>query len=157
MAHRRVTIGDVAARAGVSVATVSKVINGRYGVAAATLARVQAVIDELGYESSIVAQSLRSHRINVIGILVADVEPFSAELLKGVAQAIRGTGYELVVFSGCGRGSDQIGWERRYLSRVSGTLCDGAIIVTPSSVDVTFGTPVVAVDHNAGSTSLPTV
>ncbi len=92
MAHRRVTIGDVAAQAGVSIATVSKVINGRYGVAAATLARVQAVIDELGYESSIAAQSLRSHRTNVIGILVADIEPFSAELLKGAAQAIRGTG-----------------------------------------------------------------
>src|SRR6266496_2069279 len=83
MAHRRVTIGDVAAQAGVSIATVSKVINGRYGVAAGTLARVQAVIDELGYESSIVAQSLRSHRTNVIGILVADIEPFSAELLEG--------------------------------------------------------------------------
>ena len=43
------TIRDVAARAGVSVATVSKVINSRYGVAAGTTARVQAVIDELGY------------------------------------------------------------------------------------------------------------
>jgi len=42
----RVTIRDVAARAGVSVATVSKVINRRYGVAAGTSARVQAVIDE---------------------------------------------------------------------------------------------------------------
>ena len=39
MAHRRVTIGDVAARAGVSIATVSKVINGRYGVAAASACR----------------------------------------------------------------------------------------------------------------------
>ena len=81
VSQARVTIGDVAAQAGVSIATVSKVINGRYGVAAETLARVQAVIDELGYESSLVAQSLRSHRTNVIGILVADIEPFSAELL----------------------------------------------------------------------------
>jgi LacI family transcriptional regulator len=40
---------------------------------------------------------------------------------------------------------------------VSGTLCDGAILVTPSSVDATYGAPVVAVDHNAGSSSLPTV
>src|SRR5690348_9742485 len=80
MSHpARVTIGDVAQQAGVSIATVSKVINRRYGVAAETLARVQAVIDELGYESSIVAQSLRSHRTNVIGIVVADIEPFSAE------------------------------------------------------------------------------
>ena len=101
--HRRVTINDVASRAGVSVATVSKVINGRYGVAAETFARVQAVIDELGYESSLVAQSLRSHRTNVIGILVADLEPFSTELLKGAAEAIRGTGYELVIYSAGGR------------------------------------------------------
>ena len=88
----RITIRDVAAQAGVSVATVSKVINERYGVAADTMARVQAVISELGYEASLVAQSLRNHRTNVIGILVADLEPFSAELLKGAADAIRGIG-----------------------------------------------------------------
>jgi LacI family transcriptional regulator len=151
-----VTIGDVAAEAGVSVATVSKVLNGRWGVAEGTGERVRAVIEELGYHSSLVAQSLRSRRTNVIGVLVVDIEPFSAELLKGVARAIHGTGYELVVFSGCGA-DDQDGWERRYLSRVSGTLCDGALLVTPSSVDVTFGAPVVAVDHNAGSLTLPSV
>ena len=150
------TIGDVAAEAGVSVATVSKVINGRWGVAEGTEARVRAVIEDLGYHSSLVAQSLRSRRTNVIGVLVVDIEPFSAELLKGVARAVHGTGYELVVFSGCGA-DDQVGWERRYLSRVSGTLCDGALLVTPSSVDVTFGAPVVAVDHNAGSSTLPSV
>jgi len=154
---RRVTIGDVAAEAGVSVATVSKVINGRWGVAETTSERVRAVAEELGYQSSLVAQSLRSRNTGVIGVLVTDIEPFSAELLKGVARAIDGSGYELVVFSGCGRADDQVGWERRYLSRVSGTLCDGALLVTPSSVDVTFGAPVVAVDHNVGSSGLPTV
>jgi LacI family transcriptional regulator len=157
VSYARVTIGDVAAQAGVSIATVSKVINGRYGVAADTLARVQAVIDELGYESSIVAQSLRSHRTNVIGILVADIEPFSAELLKGAARAIRGTGYELVVYSGGGLARDQAGWERRYLSRVSGTLTDGTILVTPTVVDVAYGAPVVAVDPHTGPSSLPTI
>ena len=86
----RVTIGDVAERAGVSIATVSRVVNERYGVRRATIARVQEVIDELGYESSLVARSLRSQRTNVIGILVADIEPFSAELLKGAARALAG-------------------------------------------------------------------
>ena len=136
MTDGHVTIGDVAAAAGVSVATVSKVINDRYGVAEKTSARVRAVIDELGYTSSLVAQSLRSRRSNVIGILVADIEPFNAELLKGAAQAIRGTGYDLVVFSDCGHREDQVGWERRSLARVS-ALTDGTILVTPSSVDVT--------------------
>lgn len=153
----RVTIRDVAATAGVSVATVSKVLNARYGVSAATSAHVQAVIRELGYEASLVAQSLRNHKTNVIGILVADLEPFSTELLKGAAKAIKGTGYELVVYSAGGRTGDQAGWEQRYLSRLSGTLVDGAILVTPTVVEVEFGQAVVAVDPHAGPTGLPTV
>jgi LacI family transcriptional regulator len=153
----RVTIRDVAAAAGVSVATVSKVINDRYGVSADTMARVRAVIAELGYEASLVAQSLRNHRTNVIGILVADIEPFSTELLRGAADAIRDTGYELVVYSAGGRTGDKLGWERRYLSRLSGTLVDGAVLVTPSVLDVRFDAPVVAVDPHTGPSGLPTV
>ena len=151
------TIGDVAAQAGVSIATVSKVINGRYGVAPATLDRVQAVIDELGYESSLVARSLRSRRTNVLGIVVADIEPFSAELLKGAGAAIRERGYELIVYSGSGHGKDHSGWERRYISRLGGTLTDGIILVTPTVVDVDDGTPVVAVDPHTGPSTLPSV
>jgi LacI family transcriptional regulator len=156
-AVERVTIRDVAARAGVSVATVSKVINGRYGVSAATNERVKAVIRDMGYEASLVAQSLRNHRTNVLGILVADLEPFSTELLKGAADAIRGTGFELVVYSAGGRTADHVGWEQRYLSRLAGTLIDGAVLVTPTVVDVRDGAPVVAVDPHAGPSHLPTV
>ena len=151
------TIGDVAAQAGVSIATVSKVINGRYGVAPATLERVQSVIDELGYESSLVARSLRSRRTNVLGIVVADIEPFSAELLKGAGAAIRERGYELIVYSGSGHGKDNSGWERRYISRLGGTLTDGIILVTPTVVDVDDGTPLVAVDPHTGPSNLPSV
>ena len=151
------TIRDVAAQAGVSVATVSKVINGRYGVAADTTARVNAVISALGYQASLVAQSLRNHRTNVIGILVADLEPFSAELLKGAADAIRGSGFEMVVYSAGGLADDHVGWERRYLSRLSGTLIDGAVLVTPTVVDVNYGAPIVAIDPHTGQSGLPTI
>ena len=153
----RITIHDVAARAGVSTATVSKVVNGRYGVAAATNERVQRVIDELGYEPSLVARSLRSHRTNVIGILVADLEPFSAELLKGAARGIRGSGYELVVYSAGGGTREQVGWEHRYLTRLVGTLIDGAVLVTPTIVDAPSEVPVVAVDPHRGRTGTPTI
>ena len=154
--RRRVTITDVARAAGVSVATVSKVINDRYGVAATTSAKVHTVIDELGFESSLVARSLRSSRTNVIGILVADFEPFSTELLKGAARGIRGTGYELVAYS-AGGAEDEVGWERRYMSRLSGTLVDGAVLVTPTDVTTEYGTPVVAVDPHLNVTGMPTV
>jgi LacI family transcriptional regulator len=152
-----VTIGDVAAEAGVSIATVSKVINGRYGVAPTTLEKVQAVIDQLGYESSLVARSLRSQRTNVIGILVADIEPFSAELLKGAGAAIRAREHELIVYSGSGHGKDHSGWEKRYVSRLGGTLTDGLILVTPTVVDVSDATPIVAVDPHAGPSNLPSI
>jgi LacI family transcriptional regulator len=155
--YKRVTITDVAAEAGVSVATVSKVINGRDGVAKATTERVKAVIEQLGYESSLVARSLRSSRTHVIGILVADFEPFSTELLKGAALALHGTGYEVVVYSGGGRSQEESGWERRSLSRLGGTLTDGVILVTPSVVEIPHAGPIVAVDPHRGSSGLPTV
>ncbi|GIG30625.1 LacI family DNA-binding transcriptional regulator [Cellulomonas marina] len=152
----RVTITDVARTAGVSVATVSKVINGRYGVAQATSVKVNEVIEELGYESSLVARSLRSHTTHVLGILVAEFEPFSAEILKGAAAGLADTPYELLAYTG-GHQSGGAGWERRYLSRLSGTLIDGAVLVTPTVVDPDGGVPVVAIDPHAGPSGLPTV
>ena len=151
----RVTIEDVAARAGVSIATVSRAVNGRYGVSVRTTERVRRVIEELGYESSIVARSLRSQRTNVIGVLVSGIEPFSAELLKGVGRSLDGTDFDLVVYSGGMR--HQEGWERRYLSQLNGTLVDGIILVTPTVVEVKATHPVVAVDPHVGGSFLPTV
>lgn len=153
---RRVTITDVARTAGVSVATVSKVINGRDGVARATRTHVSEVIDDLGYEGSLVARSLRSHKTYVIGVLVAGFEPFSAEILKGAAQVLEDSEYDLLAYTGARRGGG-VGWERRYLSRLSGTLIDGAVLVTPTVVDADSDIPVVAIDPHAGPLDLPTV
>nr|WP_170027359.1 LacI family DNA-binding transcriptional regulator [Planctomonas sp. JC2975] len=146
----RVTITDVARAAGVSVATVSKVINERYGVAPATIEKVTRVVEELGYESSLVASSLRRHRTNVIGILVAGFEPYSVELLKGVSAAAHDTQYELLAYSGPLTDVAPSGWERRSLSRLAGTLIDGAIVVTPTETLPSTSIPVVAIDPHAG-------
>lgn len=152
---RRPTIMDVAAAAGVSIATVSKAVNGRYGVASETVDRVLAVVADLGYESSLIASSMRSRTTGVIGVLVADFEPFSAEILKGVGQALSDSRYDLLAYSGS-HGTAE-GWERRSLSRLSGTLIDGAIIVTPTVVNVGAEVPVVAIDPHTGPADLPTV
>ena len=153
----RVTIGDVARTAGVSVATVSKVINGRYGVAPETSRHVQQVIDDLGYESSIVARSLRSSKTNVIGILVAEFEPFSTELLKGISEAVDGTGYELLAYSGGLRRDDRVGWEQRSLSRLGGTLLGGAGLVPRTVVARGSSIPVVAVDPHRDPSAPPSL
>lgn len=149
----RVRLADVAARAGVSVATVSKVVNGRYGVAKDTYDRVQAVIDELDYVGNLSASSLRSARTNVLGILVAGFEPYSAELIKGMALASEGRGYELLAHAG----GETHGWEKRALARMGGTLMDGAVIVTPTVLEATTSVPVVAIDPHYGPNVLPTI
>lgn len=153
---RRPTITDVALAAGVSVATVSKAMNGRYGVSAATTELVLRAVEELGYESSIVASSMRSRRTGVIGVLVADFEPFSSEVLKGVGAALRESRYDLLAYSGARR-HEGVGWERRSLARLSGTLIDGAILVTPTVVATAADVPVVAIDPHTGPAHLPTV
>lgn len=152
----RTTIHDVAAASGVSVSTVSKAVNGRYGVATATVERVMRVVEELGYESSLIASSMRSRRTGVIGVLVAGFEPFSTEVLKGVSAGIRNHPFELLAYAGPGQ-ADGEGWERRSLSRLSGTLVDGAIMVTPTVVNVTAEVPIVAIDPHTGPADLPTV
>lgn len=149
----RVKLSDVAQRAGVSVATVSKVVNGRYGVAKDTIDLVQGVIDELGYVGNLSAASLRSASTNVLGILVADFEPFSAEIIKGAATVTRGTGFELLSHAG----GETHGWERRSIARLGGTLIDGAVVVTPTTSDVNFIVPVVAIDPHYGPNRMPTV
>lgn len=156
-ANRRITIEDVAAEAGVSIATVSRVMHNKDGVAPATFSRVQDIINRLGYESSLVARSLRSRRTNVLGFSVNEIEPYSAELLKGAARAIHGSGYELIVYAGGHAGPETAGWERRHLSRLGGTLTDGTVLVTPEVLDVNTVTPVVAVDPHIGASSFPTV
>lgn len=152
----RPTIHDVASAAGVSVATVSKAINGRYGVAPATSDRVLEVVAALGYETSLVASSMRARTTGVVGVLVADFEPFSAEVLKGVGAALRDSPLDLLAYSGSRHAGGQ-GWERRSLSRLSGTLIDAAIIVTPTVVNVRSDVPVVAIDPHTGPADLPTV
>ena len=118
----------------------SKAVNGRYGVAPATVDRVLEVVRELGYESSLVASSMRSRRTGVIGVLVADFEPFSAEILKGVGVGLREHPFDLLAYSGSHHGEGE-GWERRSLSRLSGTLIDGVIMVTPTVVEHHGGRP----------------
>ncbi len=153
---RRTTINDVAAAAGVSVATVSKAMNNRYGIAPETMARVLKVVEQLGYESSLVASSMRSRRTGVIGVLVADFEPFSAEILKGVGAELRDSHYDLLAYAGSRQG-EGAGWERRSLQRLSGTLIDGAIMVTPTVVSASADIPIVAIDPHTGRADLPTV
>jgi LacI family transcriptional regulator len=85
--HGGVTIRDVARQAGVSVSTVSRVLNDKDDVALETAAAVRRVIEELGYASSMAARSLRSRTTNVVGLIVPDLwHPFTSLVIRGVNQ-----------------------------------------------------------------------
>ncbi|MFG6201028.1 LacI family DNA-binding transcriptional regulator [Nonomuraea sp. JJY05] len=147
-----VTMSDVARLAGVSTATVSRVVNGRYGVSASTIAQVRSAIEHLGYESSLVATSLRRSRTNVLGLVSHSFQSYTAEVLKGVMEALTQSGFDLIIYADSDLyGTYSEGWERRHLARLSGTLTDGCIVITPSG-DVRSNTPVVAIDPARDST-----
>ncbi len=78
-------IADVAERAGVSTATVSRVLSGKPHVSDAMRARVLAAVNELGYRPSRVARSLRARRANIIGLIVSDIQnPFFTAIVRGI-------------------------------------------------------------------------
>lgn len=144
-AHRRApTISDVAARAGVSTATVSKVINARHGVAESTALRVRRAIERMGYEPSLAARRLRGGQTGVVGVLFAELDAWAGEVLKGVSSAVEGSGYGLLAFSG-GRGPAASGWEHRALTMLGETLIDGAIVIASGREAIVGHLPVVTV------------
>jgi len=147
---KAITIQDVAKAAGVSVSTVSRVLNDKDDVAPETYEKVQGVIEELGYTSSLAARSMRSHNTNVIGLIMPDVEfPFAIEVMKGVNRAISELGYDLIVYTGGDtRKESTAERERRYISLLNGSVTDGAIVVTPATTTFSTASPVVVIDPN---------
>ncbi len=83
------TIQDVAQHAGVSIATVSRVLNGTTYVNEEVAARVRTAVKELQYQPSRAAQALRANRSKIVGLLISDIQnPFFTALIRGVAGAI---------------------------------------------------------------------
>ena len=106
-----VTIKDVALAAGVSVATVSNVVNGRKGaVGEVTRAKVQQQIERLAYRPQSTGRGLRNARFNAVSILIIDEErsylsnPFVGSVVAGLTEALNSSGF-LAVLHGSPRGS----------------------------------------------------
>jgi len=153
------TIRDVAKAAGVSVSTVSRVLNEKDDVAPETYQKVQEVIDELGYTSSLAARGMRSRRMNVIGLVMPDVgDPFSIQVMKGVSRAIAELDYELIVYTGGEfQRETSADRERRFVSLLGGGITDGVIVVTPTTTSFPTDSPVVVVDPNVETHDCPAV
>ncbi len=93
-----VTIFDVAKHAGISVATVSRVLNNTAVVAPETIARVQAAVAELKYVPRTAARNLATRKTNTIGLLLTNIhEDFFAPLLYGIETAASEAGFDLLI------------------------------------------------------------
>jgi LacI family transcriptional regulator len=94
--ERKATVADIAREAGVSMMTVSRVINHKGDVSAATLEKVQEVIDRLNYRPSGIARSLATKHTGALGLVVPDVSnPFFAEIARGAEHIAYAEGYNI--------------------------------------------------------------
>jgi len=120
-------IKDVAKRAGVSITTASRVLNNvDYPVAGDTRRRVESAARELRYSPSALARALVTRRSGIVGVLVGDmVDPYFAEIARGVEDAARRAGYLVVV---CNTDREPA-TERRYVATLSDYRVDALIFV----------------------------
>ncbi len=155
-----ITMADVAARAGVSKTTVSRVLNGKGELDPSTAARVRRVIQELGYVPSAGAVSLARGRTRVLGMLVPSLSwPWIGEVLQGVADAVEEEGYGLLLFS-CSKGEQSL---QRFASQASAKSFDGLLVIEPEGT-LEFiaglhrgGLPVVLIDDRGHQPEFPSV
>src|SRR5690606_14372332 len=151
-AARMIKLSDVAAAAGVSPATVSRVVNDPEMVRAKTRGRVEEAIRRLGYRPSRVARRLRvrSGATTLIGLVIPDLQnPFFADLARGAEDAAQRQGYTVLI----GNADEDAEKEHRYLQTMLAESVDG-VILPPAGrsspmVDelLLSGTPVVCVDR----------
>lgn len=158
-ARKSVTIQDVAKAAGVSVSTVSRVLNNRFDVALETSQKVQQVIQEMEYTSSLAARGMRSHSTNVIGMVMPDIASlYCVEIMRGVNQVIARLNYDLIIYTnGDVRKYGTADQERRYVTLLNGGITDGVIVVTPAATDFSTDAPVVIIDPNNETPAYPAI
>ncbi|RAJ56540.1 LacI family transcriptional regulator [Streptomyces sp. Amel2xB2] len=150
MTPRQVGIKQVARAAGVSVGTVSNVINRPQTVSEPTRERVRAVIAQLGYVRSESARQLRAGRSRIIGLLVLDMaNPFFVDVAGGAEQAAREAGLGVMLCNSAQSAAE----EAEYLSLFAEQRVRG-VLVTPADVSggnlaafQRHGIPYVSVDR----------
>lgn len=120
------TLAEIAAAAGVSISTVSKVLNQRPDVAAATRARVEQALAETGYVINRAGRSLRRGRSGQIDFVVQSLNSdYAAEILRGVEEALAATDFRVTLDTT----HDHADRERQWRQRLTDGSTDGAIVV----------------------------
>ncbi|MEK3888390.1 LacI family DNA-binding transcriptional regulator [Bacillus sp. FSL K6-3431] len=151
-----VSIKDVAKHAGVSVATVSRVLNDKGYVSVDTRKKVEESIEELKYKPNEVARSLFKKQSKTIGLIVPDImNPYFPELARAVEDTAAGLGYNVIL---CNSDEDEEK-EQRYLDVLLQKYVDGIIVSSNTLKAKTIhelNIPVVSIDREI-SKDIPTI
>jgi LacI family transcriptional regulator len=135
-----VTIRDVAQLAGVSPATVSKVLNGVPYVSQEALARVRAAVEQLNYRPNSIARSLKSSRTSTLGLITNDLEGvFTMSMMRGVEEVASAQGFSVMLCNSYGDPER----ERAHLQVLLDKQIDGVILLNGFRV------------HERGAPALP--
>lgn len=154
------TMSDVARLAGVSTATVSRVLNGTAPVDPRRARQVTAAIEKLGYRPNGVARSLRTRRSAILGLIISDIRnPFYTDMVRAVEDVAYAHGYSLVLCNA----SENHSRERQYLDLAVAENFSG-VMLAPGATDpaelelvLSHRIPVVTVNGRLNTDSIDSV
>jgi LacI family transcriptional regulator len=160
-----ITIKDIAEKAGVSYATVSRALNGRHDVSEGTRQRIFELAREMGYQPNAIARSLVKQKSQTIAVIVPDVSnPFFADVTMSINEAADEAGYTTMI---CNTGWDPVKEQEKLRimveQRVEGIILKPTAFIRPGILEA-LNIPVVLywhamddnlsyieIDHRAGS------
>src|ERR671938_28419 len=145
------TVEDIAQAAGVSVATVSRVLNGSPKVASPTRRRVLRLMDQMAYAPNNLARNLRARGLRVFGLVISDIRnPFFTSVERGVEDAARASGFSVLLANT----DDQPAREAESLRMLLAERVAGVILVSTGGTRdesvqalLRLGIPLAALDR----------
>ena len=151
---KRVTIYDVAKEAGVSLATVSRVINGNNVVKAPTQERVQAAIEKLGYKPNAIAQGLALQKTTTIGLIVPEASfTYTGQIINGLIDVAKIYSYNIMLHTiteGITNVNDTI--EEIIKSRVDGVIIYNDKLMMPEIEQLSkYNIPIVVIGNRVAA------
>lgn len=158
---KKITIKEIAQKSGVSVSTVSRVLNDSPSVNEAKRKKIQAVIDEFDYQPSMFARGMISNKTHTLAVIVSDItNPYFTELVAEINQFSKIAGYSILLFNTMSAGSSK--FSAAYESEVAifKTIIEkqvDGVIILGGEVDQEKIAPAYAVALNQLSYKIPTV
>jgi len=156
---KQTTIKDVAQEAGVSIATVSRVLNEQSGVSKELVEQVKVAVQKLNYQPNAIARALKNSESRSIGLIIPDIEnPFFPALVRGVEDAMQEIGYAVILCNTDGQPEAEERYIKFLLSKqVDGILFVGNLNFVQNPWLAALPVPMILLDRKIVGAPFPTV